>query len=135
VATPSGFQRDVPRQNYDGHAFLRDCDAHRTLQNLGNEARVRDELDVVAAFLEQDFRMGRLEIIIADLGARYVRCYREDRRSAPVAIEETVDQMQISWSAAPGADSQFAGQLRLRAAANAAVSRAGHAPIRFCPLT
>jgi hypothetical protein len=109
-----GFQRDVPRKNYDGHALLRDCDAHRALQNLGNEARVGDELDVVAAFLEQDLRVGRLEIIDADLGARNVRRYREERRSAPVAVEEAVDQMQISRSAAPGADSQLAGQLRLR---------------------
>ena len=59
--------------------------------------------------------MGRLEIINADLGARNVRRYREDRRSAAVAVEQAVDQMQISRSAAPGADSQFAGQLRLRA--------------------
>jgi hypothetical protein len=57
--------------------------------------------------------MGRLKIIDADLGGRNVRRYREDRRSAPVAVEETVDQMQISGSAAPGADGQFAGQLRL----------------------
>src|SRR6202521_2087445 len=69
----------------------------------------------MAAFLEQELRMGRLEIIDADLGARNVRRYRENRRSAAVAIEESVDQMQISRSAAPGAYCQFAGQLSLRA--------------------
>ncbi|MNR16118.1 hypothetical protein D3C85_1326910 [compost metagenome] len=39
----------------------------------------------------------------------------QHRHARPVAIEQTVDQMQVAGPAAPGADGQLAGQVRFGA--------------------
>src|SRR5207245_6546234 len=75
----------------------------------------RDELAIMAAFLEQDLRMGFLEVGRADLPRGDVRGDREHRHARTMAIEQAVDEMQIARPTAPGADGEFAGQMRFRA--------------------
>jgi hypothetical protein len=47
-----------------------------------------------AAVLEQAFRMGRLEVVDADLAARNMGRDREHSDAAAVAIEQPVDEMK-----------------------------------------
>jgi hypothetical protein len=54
--------------------------------------------------------VGLLEVVPADLRGRDLRGDREDRNSAAVRIEQAVDQMQVSRSAAAGAHRQLTGQ-------------------------
>src|SRR5207253_7149905 len=69
----------------------------------------------LAAFLEVDFRMGGLEEIDADLAARDMCGNCQYRNAAPLAVEQTVDQVKIARTAAAGTDRQLAGQMRLGA--------------------
>ena len=69
----------------------------------------------MAAFLEQRLGMGFLEIAAADLGGRDLRGDRQHRHARAMAIEQAVDEVQIAGSAAPRADGELAGQMRLGA--------------------
>ena len=108
-------QRDVAGHDDDRDAALGDRDPDGALENLRQLLRIGDELDVVAAFLEQAFRMGRLEIVDADFGARDVGGDRQHRHAVALAIEQAVDQMQIARAATAGADRQAAGEMGLGA--------------------
>jgi hypothetical protein len=57
------------------------------LEDLRQLVRLGHELHIVAAILEQGFRMGRLEIINADLAARYMGSDRQHRHAAAMTIE------------------------------------------------
>ena len=75
------FQRDVARDHHDRDAAFGDGDADRVLKDPRQLLRVRDQLDVMAAFGEQDLGMGRLKIIAADLGAWDMRGDRQHRHA------------------------------------------------------
>src|SRR5271154_3074451 len=83
------------------------------MKNALELLRVRDHLAVVAAFLEQDFRMSLLKISRADLAGRNMRCDREHRSIASMSIEKAVDQVQVAGAAAPPAGRELAGELCL----------------------
>jgi hypothetical protein len=68
----------------------------------------------MAAFFEQLFRMGLLEKAGADLARRNMRGDREHGHARAVAVEETINEMQIARPAAAGADREFTSQMRLR---------------------
>src|SRR5215510_400080 len=59
--------------------------------------------------------MGLLKIAAPDFGRRDLRRYAEHRYSRPVAVEETIDQVQITWPTTAGADRKLTRQMRLRA--------------------
>src|SRR5882672_8496713 len=94
---------------------------------------VGNQLTVVAAFAEQALRMRFLEKGAADFGRRDVGgdCQHWDTRT--VAIEQAVDEVQVAWSAASSADSQFAGQVGLGAGGEGGDLLVPHGPIRSCP--
>jgi hypothetical protein len=59
--------------------------------------------------------MGLLEVATADFSGRNVGGDRQNRNTAAVCIEQTVDEMQIAWAARSGTDRETAGNLRLTA--------------------
>jgi hypothetical protein len=59
--------------------------------------------------------MGRLKIGAADLRARDVRRDRQHRHARPVAVEEAVDQVEITGTATARADRELSGEMRLGA--------------------
>src|SRR5207248_2789699 len=101
--------------HHDRHAAFADRLADRNFERPRHLVGARDEIAVVAAFAEQVLRMSFLKVAGADLGRRNLRRDREHRHARPVAIEESVDQVQITWPATAGADRQFARQMRLGA--------------------
>jgi hypothetical protein len=73
----------------------------------------RDEFAVVAALLEESFRVRLLEIAAADFSRRDLRGDREHRNPRAVTIEEAIDEVQIARPAASRADGEPARQMRL----------------------
>ena len=59
--------------------------------------------------------MRGLKIVDADFAARDMGRDGKNRHAAAVAIEQTVDQMQIARTAAAGANRELAGEMRLGA--------------------
>src|SRR5258707_10625076 len=59
--------------------------------------------------------MRLLEIVGTDLGAWYMRRNRKNRHRASLAVVESVDEMKIAGTAAPGEDCKLAGDVRVRA--------------------
>src|SRR6267143_2798507 len=53
-----------------------------------------------------------LEIIAADLIARNMGGNGQDRHTASMAVIQPVDQVQITWTATPGAYCQGSGKMR-----------------------
>jgi hypothetical protein len=69
----------------------------------------------VAAFLEQDFGVRRLEVLDADLRAGNVHSDRQHGHLAAVAVEQAVDQVQLARPAAACARGELPRELGLRA--------------------
>src|ERR1700733_8289361 len=69
----------------------------------------------MAAILEQDFRMGGLEIIDTDFGAWNMRGNRQHRHAAAMTIVEAIDQMYIARAATAGANRQLSREMSLGA--------------------
>src|SRR6202171_1265075 len=59
--------------------------------------------------------MGFLEIARADLGRRNVSRDRHYWHARAVAVEQTIDQVQVAWAATSGADREAACDMRIRA--------------------
>src|SRR5208282_1047945 len=83
------------------HAYpaFTNCALHRDVKNALELLGVRDQLAIMAAFLEKNFRMRLLEVSRADLAAGYMRRDREDRSIAAMSIEKAVDQVQVAGTA------------------------------------
>ena len=81
-------------------------------RTYGQLRRVGNQFAIVTAFPEQILRMRLLKIAAADFGRRNLRGNRQHRRAAAVRIEQAVDEMQIAGAARPGADREFARDLR-----------------------
>src|SRR5579859_5120784 len=77
--------------------------------------RVRDKLNIMTAFLEQQFRVRRLEVVGADLAAGNVCRNREHGCAAAMAVVEAVDQMEIAGTTTSRAHRQLACQIGLGA--------------------
>ena len=69
----------------------------------------------MAALREEMLRMSFLKVSAADFVARNLRGNGQDRNAAPMTVIEAIDQMQVSRTAASGADRQFAGEMRFGA--------------------
>jgi hypothetical protein len=67
----------------------------------------------VAAFAEELIGMGLLEITGADLGGGNMRGNGQDGSHAAVGVEQSVDQVQIARTAAPGTNRQLTRELCL----------------------
>src|SRR5260221_8381964 len=55
--------------------------------------------------------MSLLEEVCTDLPGRNLRSQRQDRRTAPMSVEQTLDQVGIAWAATAGAHGQAASEL------------------------
>jgi hypothetical protein len=107
-------QGHIPWNHDDGNATLCNRGLDRNLEHTRHLFGLRDELTVMAALSEDVFRMSLLEVSTTDFNARNLRRDGENRDAAALAIVKAIDQMQVSGSAASGAYSQFAGEMRLR---------------------
>jgi hypothetical protein len=92
----SGQECDIPRQDHNRYAGLRDRSLNRNLEDTRHLRQMRDHLTEVAALREQALRVRLLEVAAANLARRYVCCDGEHRHAASVAIVEPVDQMQMT---------------------------------------
>ena len=110
-----GLQRDVAGQHQHRHAALADGLADRDLEGARHLVGARDELAIVAAFLEQQLRVRLLKIAAADLGRWNLRGDAEHGHARAVTVEQTVDEVQVARPAAARADRELAGQVRLGA--------------------
>jgi hypothetical protein len=108
-----GLERNITRDHHDRDTAIGNRPPDRLLEDPRHLVGVGYEFDVVAAFPEQNFRMRGLKIGTADFRARDVCRDREDGYPAAMAVEEPVDQMEIPGPAAPRADRQLTGQMRL----------------------
>ena len=107
-----GLKRDVARDHHDRDAAIAHRLPDRDLQNAGHLVGPGDQLAIVAALLEQVFRMRLLEISGADFGRRDLRRNGKHRHARAVAIEQAVDEVQVAGPAAAGADRELARQMR-----------------------
>src|SRR6266851_9840154 len=55
--------------------------------------------------------MSLLEEVCTDLPGRNLRSQGQDRRAAPMSVEQTLDQVGIAWAATAGAHGQAASEL------------------------
>jgi hypothetical protein len=110
-----GPQRDVARDHHDCDASLRDSDAHCAQQDLRKLIRLRHQLNVVTAFLEQVLGMRSLEVIDPDLSARDVGGDRKHRYVVAVGVEQTADEVEVAGATAAGADRQLPSEVSLGA--------------------
>src|ERR1700683_2008112 len=106
----SGVARETTAGNPTLANRLADCD----LESARHRVRAGDELAVVAAFLEEPFRMRFLEVPGADLGRGNLRGNGEYRHPRSVAIKQAINEVQIARSAAAGADREITRKMRLR---------------------
>ena len=104
-------QGHIARQGNHGNATSRDCSLHRNFEHAGHLLRLRDQLAVMAALREELLRMGLLKISTPDFSTGNLRGDGQDGDAAALTIVEAVDQMQVSRTAASGADGQFAGEM------------------------
>ncbi|MNI17620.1 hypothetical protein D3C73_709960 [compost metagenome] len=69
----------------------------------------------MATLPKELIRMRFLEIASADFFRRYLCCNRQNRDTRPVAVKQPIDQMQVTGTATPCADGEFAGDMSFRA--------------------
>ncbi len=103
----------VAGQHDYGHPSFSDCTLHGDVKNALKLLRIRNQLTVVAAFFEKNFRMSFLEISGADLTAWNMRGDREYRSIAAMSIEESVDQVKVTGATAAAAGREFPAELSL----------------------
>src|SRR6476660_2176232 len=65
----------------------------------------------MATIPEQVFRMSCLEIIDSDFATGDVGGDCQNRHAIALAVEQAVDQMKVTWTAAAGAHSKAAGKM------------------------
>ena len=107
------LQGDIARYHDHRHSSLGDCFANGRLNDPRHLGGARDELYVMAALLEQEFRMGLLKVCRADFGTRNVRRNGDDRRTTSMAIVQSVDKVQIAGPTAARADGEISREFRL----------------------
>ena len=105
-------QRHIPRNHHHRHASVEDRRTHGTVQHLRHLLGVAHQLDKVAALLEQFLGMGFLKVIQANLRGRNLRGNRQHRHMVAMAVEQPIDQMQVTRPATAGAHRQLAGGRR-----------------------
>src|SRR5262245_59971247 len=75
---------------------------------------MRDELRVNAALAKNTFGVGLLKITASNFRAGNLSGYRQDRNPAAVGVVESIDQVCVSRSAAPGTNRQLFRQMCFR---------------------
>ena len=107
----SRFQRHVAGNDDDAHAAFQDRPAHRDLKHARHLLGTRHELAIARALLEEALGMSLLEVVRTDLRGGDLRRDRHHRHARALAVEETVDEMQVTGAAAAGADREVAGDM------------------------
>ena len=90
------FQRNVARQHHDGDATVKHRFTHGDRQYLRDLLRGGNQLAIVAAFAKQLLWVGLLKVAAADFAGRNVGGDSQNRDVITVAIEQTVNQMQVA---------------------------------------
>ncbi len=106
-----GLQGDIARQDHHRHTAPAKRFADGDLEHARHLLGFGDKFAIMAALLEEHFRVRFLEIAGADLGRRDLRGNREHGHARAMAIEETVDQMEIARPATARADGEFVRQM------------------------
>jgi hypothetical protein len=57
--------------------------------------------------------VSRLKVVDAYFRAWDMRCNSENRNAAAVAVEQAVDEMQITWAATPAAHGELSREMSL----------------------
>ena len=81
---------------------------------LGICSGLRNQFAVIAAILEQMFRMCLLKVAASDLMTRDLRRNRKYRHAVPMAIEQAIDEVKIARAATACAHSDLSGKMSLR---------------------
>ena len=106
--------RHVARQHDDAHVMQGIGMLDGGHQHAGSLLRRGSQFRIRAAFLEQLFRMGHLEIVHPHLALGDVGGDRQHAGPAPVGIIKAIDQVKIAGAAAAAAHGQVTGQLGFR---------------------
>src|SRR5216684_2618838 len=118
VQTRPSFDRisepDVTGQGYDGNAAPRDRGLCGNLKHARHLLGLRNKFAVVAALREKMFWVGLLKISAPDFIAWNLRRNGENRNTAAMAVIEPINQMQVTGTAAAGADRQTPCEMRFR---------------------
>src|SRR5258708_1236081 len=75
----------------------------------------RNRLRITGAFPKRRLGMGFLEIARADLGRGNVSRDRHYRHARAVAVEQTIDEVQVAGAATSGANREATRDMRIRA--------------------
>lgn len=102
-------QRHIARDHQHRDIAVLDRRPDRQLQHPGHLLRLRNQLRIAAAVVEEFLRMSLLEVVAADLRARDLRGDRQYRHSTAMGVVETVDQVQVAWSATARTDGELPG--------------------------
>jgi hypothetical protein len=108
-------QGDIAREDHDGDSSPGDRRAHGNPEHAWHLFRLRDQLAVVAAILEQVLGMRLLEIAASELGTGDLSGDRKDRDAIPMAVVEAVDEVQIPRPATARADGNLPCEMSLGA--------------------
>jgi hypothetical protein len=100
------LQCNVCRKNNDGPSPEGNCSSYCNLKDTVDLISVGDQLTVLTALPEQTFRMSLLKVPAPDFSYGNICRNRQDWHPATVAIVESINEMRVSWSAAPRADSK-----------------------------
>ena len=104
-------ESQVAGDNDYGNAALRDGCAHGDAQYPRHLLRLRDQLTVMAAILEEMVGTRLLKVAASDLVAWNLRCDRKDRHTIAVAIEQAIDEMKVAGTATARTDGKFSGKV------------------------
>src|SRR5260221_7760926 len=109
------FQSYIPGQHNHGNSTLRDCRLNGCFQDARHLIGIGDELAIMTALRKEMFGISLLKVSAANLPTRNMCGNREYRNTIALTIVESVDQMHIPRSTAPGAHRQFLREMRFRA--------------------
>src|ERR1700679_1332625 len=105
-----GHETHIPWQNDDRNTALRNRNPYGRLEHARQLVGTGYKLTEMAALLKQVLWVGLLEVVSSDLSDRDLRSNGEDRNPAALAVEQSVDQVQIPWTARAGANCQLTSQ-------------------------
>src|SRR5580704_16023376 len=109
------LERHVAWHDDHGDASLAHCFSDRDFKDSRHLMSTRDQFAIVTALFEKSLWMGLLKIARADLRRWDLRRDAKYRHARAMAVEEAIDQVQISGTATASANRECVCQVRLSA--------------------
>src|SRR5919106_3525266 len=100
-ARSSFLQCSGSRENNDCDSPERNCSSDCNLEYAWELIRMRNQLTVLTAFSEQKFRVSLLKVGAPNFPYGNMCCNRQDWYPVAIAIVQSVNEMCVSWAAAP----------------------------------